>query len=55
MENKGILRKYVFVYIILFVVLIIIFLTHGIPNGIIIHEEDYRADPGIRSFVCCRF
>ena len=42
MENKGVLRKYVFVYIILFAVLIIIFLTHGIPNGIIIHEEDYR-------------
>lgn len=42
MENKGILRKYVFVYIILFAVLIIIFLTHGIPNGIILHEEDNR-------------
>ncbi len=42
MENKGVLRKYVFVYIILFAVLIIIFLTHGIPNGIILHEEDNR-------------
>ena len=41
-ENKGGLRKYIIVYIFLFAVLIIVFLTHGIPNGIIIHEVDHR-------------